>query len=140
MVDTKLNRKALKETYEVIVRLSNEDYKKIPQKIVDGIKNNMDTDYEVEYENLEEAMMPETRLILATIYTKYLASIEEKNIIKQMIEAEKNERYYKNKKVNEIQSNVENLAAESLSLTQVPVKLSFFDKIINRIKNIFNRG
>ncbi len=140
MVDTNLDRKALKEAYEVIIRLSNEDYKKIPSKIIKGIKENMDDGYEFEYEELENSMMPETRLILATIYTKYLASLEEKSVIRQMIETEKSEKYYKNKAVNKLDNNANDVVVQSLALMQVSPKLGFFDKIIIKIKNIFNRG
>ena len=86
MVNTKFDRRALAEVYEVIIMLENKDLKKIPEKLMDAIKLNKDNEYEVDFHNIENGeMLPDTIKILSTLYTYYLASDEEKNIIFKLI-------------------------------------------------------
>ena len=89
MQKTKLDPRALKEVYEVLLLLNLEELNKIPKPLIDAIKNNCDMEYEVDFEKLENEMLPDTENILSTIYIDYLSTDEEKNIIKKLIILEK---------------------------------------------------
>ena len=85
MVETSFDRKALAEVYNVLIMLDKENFDKIPKKMIEAIKNNMDTDYEVEWSEIEKGnLLEDTEKILAVLYTDYLATPEEKNIIMQL--------------------------------------------------------
>ncbi len=138
MVNTKFDRKALAEVYEVIIMLENKELNKIPEKLIETIKLNKDNEYEVDFQKLENGeMLPDTMKILAALYTYYLANEEEKNIINKLINSklEQNQINYpvfKSKKV-EIQEN-----KQEQSITVIKSN-NFFTRILNKIKSIFWR-
>ena len=66
MVETSLDRRALAEVYNVLIMLEASVFKKIPNDIIQAIKNNMDADYKVEWDKLQKGIMLEdTEKILA---------------------------------------------------------------------------
>lgn len=138
MVNTKFDRKALTEVYEVIIMLENKELNKIPEKLIETIKLNKDNEYEVDFQKLENGeMLPDTMKILAALYTYYLANEEEKNIINKLINSklEQNQINYpvfKRKKV-EIQKN-----KQEQSITVIK-SYNLFTRILNKIKSIFWR-
>lgn len=80
-----IDKKAYTEVYKLIEILPEEQKKKIPEDFIDVIKNNMDTSYkfEIDTENIEEIdLLEDTEKILSVIYTDYLATEEERRIIK----------------------------------------------------------
>lgn len=80
-----IDKKAYTEVYKLIEILPEELKKKIPEDFIDVIKNNMDTSYkfEIDTENIEEIdLLEDTEKILSVIYTDYLATEEERKIIK----------------------------------------------------------
>lgn len=85
MVETSFDRKALAEVYNVLIMLDKENFDKIPKKMIEVIKNNMDTDYEVEWSEIEKGnLLEDTEKILSVLYIDYLSTPEEKNIIMQL--------------------------------------------------------
>ncbi len=138
MVNTKFDRRALAEVYEVIIMLENKDLKKIPEKLMDAIKLNKDNEYEVDFHNIENGeMLPDTIKILSTLYTYYLASDEEKNIIFKLI----------NKKQEQIELNYPIFKKNKMEIQEknqnqsmvVIKKNNFLKKILYRIKKFFGR-
>lgn len=84
------NKKALAEVYEILILLPQEEYQKIPKNLIEYIKMNMDEEFEVDIESVEDGhMLQETNNILATIYMKYLSTSQEKIVIKNLMELEK---------------------------------------------------
>ena len=82
-----MDKKAYTETYRFIEMLPEELKRKIPDSLIEGIKNNMDTSYkfEIDDESLDDIkLLEDTEKILSVIYTDYLASDDEKKIIKNM--------------------------------------------------------
>lgn len=80
-----MDKRAYTEAYRLIEVLPEELKKKIPDSLILGIKNNMDNSYEFEIddENLDDmVLLDDTEKILSVIYTDYLASDEEKKVIK----------------------------------------------------------
>lgn len=85
MVETNFNRKALAEVYNVLIMLNKQNFEKIPIDIIQAIKNNMDTEYEVEWKEIEEGkMLEDTEKILSVLYTDYLSTPEEKDATKKL--------------------------------------------------------
>ena len=68
--------KVLKEVYEILKNSEDKIQKKIPIKFYTFLKENMDTDYQVNIdyskENWEDELCDDTKGILALIYRDYL--------------------------------------------------------------------
>ena len=143
----KLDKRALAEVYAVLLMLEKEKINQIPQELLDGIKNNKDENYEVNFDELEDNMLPDTERVLATIYAYYLANNEEKKSIFQMIENEKkqkfNAQYGGNEKINATEKIEINIEESKVPINEksemIQVKNSFLSKIMYRIKNWFKK-
>lgn len=82
-----MDKRAYTETYIFIEMLPEELRRKIPDSLIEVIKSNMDTSYkfEIDDESLDDIkLLEDTEKILSVIYTDYLASDDEKKIIKNM--------------------------------------------------------
>lgn len=92
-----MEAKAYTQAYCVLQMLSEEDKKKIPEKLIEAIKNKMDSEYQFEVDTEDEKepkLLVDTEKILSVVYTDYLATDEEKKVIKNkemkyMLEKEK---------------------------------------------------
>lgn len=93
-----IDKKAYTEVYKIIELLPNELKNKIPKDIILGIKDNIDKNYEFEIneENIDNInLLEDTEKILSVLYTDYLATEEERKVIKnkeKMILIEKERR------------------------------------------------
>ena len=87
-------RNAYKEIYTILQDLNEEEYNKIPSKVVSTIKENMNEEYEYELdEKLElknQSMLPETKAILFNLFRDYLSTQEQKE---KIIKMQNKERY-----------------------------------------------
>lgn len=140
---------ACTEVYTILNYLSKDEYKKIPQNVIEVIKANRDSQYTYDFnEKLElkqQKMLKETKAILYNLFRDFLCTEKQREIIKKQQEEErkKNEikrigKYNpdvfkdikKKQNIEDIQSNntVDN------SLAMVYYKESFSTKIITRIK------
>ena len=81
MIDN-VYRDAFKEVYEILKNTDKELVKKIPQKFIDFLQNNMNTDYKSNIDNNVEidkqVLLAETEDILSLIFRSYWATDEEK--------------------------------------------------------------
>ena len=160
MIYTKENvyKKALKEVYELINILSDEERNKIPQIYISNIEKEMDASHQFVYDITkklsEQNFMNESKAIIVDIYIKYFSEKKE---------CEKWEKYYKisnnlieerkikefnpdniftdnNKRIEERENETKNI--EETALTRIDNNI--FKDIINRIKSIikkfFDRG
>mgnify|MGYP003456501333 FL=1 len=133
MVETSFDRRALTEVYNVLIMLDKENFDKIPKKMIDAIKDNMDTAYEVEWSEIEKGnLLEDTEKILAVLYTDYLATPEEKNIIMQL----ENLRYKDCYPVFKNRVKKENINEER-KLVEVK-KENWFIRLVGKIKCFFN--
>lgn len=133
MVETSFDRRALTEVYNVLIMLDKENFDKIPKKMIDAIKDNMDTAYEVEWSEIEKGnLLEDTEKILAVLYTDYLATPEEKNIIMQL----ENLRYKDCYPVFKNRVKKENINEER-KLVEVK-KENWFMRLVGKIKCFFN--
>lgn len=108
-------QKAFKETYLIINDLSEELYSKIPKSFIDLITNNMDLDYNISLEDIEnDEVMVETKAIMALIYRDYLCDDYTRKILSEQEqreaeqETEKYKNMFKNKKPNDQEENISN--------------------------------
>ena len=144
---TKEYAMAYREVIEILKYVPDEDVNKIPKEKITFYKTNMDKEYEykldMDKEFKEQEMSDITKAILANIFRDYWATPYQKERIEakekldlEKIEEEKREKYnpddiFKNKKKKEILENT-NLPAQI-------IKETFFKKLINFIKGLFNK-
>ena len=144
MFETTLDRRALAEVYTILRALEESTLKKIPSNIVDAIRYNMDFKYEVDYSKiLNNELLDDTKKILSVLYIDYLASYEERDVIYKMenLKYANNDNIFfdsKNKNISKSNTLNENDKQEIIEVQEVK-KESFIQKIINRIKSIFER-
>lgn len=140
----KLNPKSLSEVYEILILLPREEYNKIPQEIIKGIRDKRDEEYEVDIEKIENGiMLPETVNILGTIYIKYLSTSDEKNVVEEIIDFERN---HDNSNIldnlkyeNELFKRKENNDIEKENKI-IPInKKSIIFRLIDKIKTFFRK-
>ena len=137
MVSTKFDKKALAEVYEVLIMLDKKDLTKIPKRLVEAIKLNKDNEYEVDFQDIEDGkILPDTIKILSTLYTYYLASEEEKNVIFKLINSKKEQHkevdypIFKNRIVDIKEPNKE----QNMMIVK---KDNLLKKILYKIKKFF---
>lgn len=134
MVETSFDRRALAEVYNVLIMLDKENFDKIPKKMIQAIKNNMDTEYDVQWNEIENGkLLEDTEKILSVLYTDYLATPEEKNIIMQL----ENLRYKDCYPVFKNRVKKENINEEK-ELVEVK-KEKWFMKLFYKVKKFYRK-
>ena len=133
MVHTKIDRRVLAEVYEVLMLLEKSKLSMIPEDLVKTIKENKDNNYEVDIHEIENGkMLQDTSRILATIYTYYLATDEEKNVINKLINLEKE----KNRENYEV-FNKDNLKIVQIENKTIHQRQNLLSKLIDKLKKIW---
>lgn len=134
-----LNSKAYTEVYYLINEMSEELRMKIPEKILKNIENRMDKEYEfdVEDDDLENIeLLEDTEKILSVIYTDYLATDEEREVIlnKEKILSERNKKVLPEIQIHEIFSDKQaNMNVQETNLVEVSEE-KWYKKLFNWIK------
>ena len=147
MIQTKYAN-AYTEVYEILSCLSEEEYSKIPEELIEIFEENrnLDYDYEINEEQdlMKQPMLRETKAILLNIFRDYLATPEQSQKIKQWMQADreylekqKQEKYNTNIFENKVKKNKDNASNFNTNLPATIKKQSIFQKIINKIKKIF---
>lgn len=80
-----ISNQAYSEVYYLISEMSEELRQKIPLNIINAIKEKMDKNYQFNIENddIEDlVLLEDTEKVLSVLYTDYIATEEEKAIIK----------------------------------------------------------
>ena len=145
MVDS-IYKDAFKEVSVILENTDEELLSKIPNKFIEFIKNNMNTEYKTDINPSidldKQKLLKETEAILSLIYRSYFATDEEKNqfmytdeIELQKIEERKKQEY---KSIDEIFNKKNDISEVMLdnSLMIIP-KENFIMKIIKKIKAFF---
>lgn len=137
------NKKALAEVYEILNLLPQEEYQKIPKNLIEYIKMNMDEEFEVDIESVEDGhMLQETNNILATIYMKYLSTSQEKIVIKNLMELEKSNNAKKQniKCDDSMFSRKEMVETDESDRNILVVKhQTFFARVLDKLKQFVER-
>lgn len=100
-------KNAFAEVYEILRLLDKEEYKKIPQNVINVIETNRNCEYNYhisnEIELCKQPMLTETKAILYNIFRDYLSTqnqrqkiIEMQNIEREKLEETKRARYNSN--------------------------------------------
>lgn len=137
-------RNAFKEVYILINDLSEELYCLISPNFIKEIKSNMNKNYNISLQELEEnGAMPETKAIMSLVYRDYLCDEEEKSKLlneDKVATEEQREKYFdmfdKDENVNtEIETEVIQATTELMEIENENI----FKKIINKIIAFFKR-
>lgn len=141
------NRKnAYAEVYTILQELNEEEYNKIPLKVIKTIEANRNEEYEYELDDelelKDQPMLPETKAILFNLFRDYLATPEQKaKVIRMQNEARQKNELKKQQMYNtDVFANKpkENLTANNNETMQiVQYKESVFTRILNKIKSFF---
>lgn len=124
MIETKFDKRALAEAYNILIMLEREKFEKIPANVINGIHDNMDLSYDVELEKIEDGeILEDTEKILSEIYTEYLATPEEKEIVLRLANATLKPR--------------EEVKIDNQDVKVNEKKENKFIKILNKLKKVF---
>jgi len=145
---TKEYAMAYKEVIEILKYVPDEDVKKIPEEKLEFYKNNMDNEYnykiDMTKEFEEQEMSDITKAILANIFRDYWATPYQKERIEakekydlEKLEEEKREKYNPD---NIFKNKTQETVVENTNLPMVIKKETFFKKLINFIKGLFNKN
>lgn len=138
-----INARAYTEVYWIINQMSDELKSKIPTNVIHAIKDRMDLDYKFniyEEDDIEEIdLLDDTEKILSVLYSDYIATDDEKKIIRakeNAIEIEK----YKNVEVQKLFSTNGKQKIHEFdikhSLIEKP-KEKWYEKIKKFIRKLF---
>lgn len=135
--------KRLVEVDAVLEHLSRSDYEKIPEELIEAIKQNKDTDYVWIYDETKELkdqnLNRDTISILTYINMKFLLNEKQRNYMQQILkENEKKSNEEKMKKYNPNEILTKNNNNEKTSMI-VHKEEKWYDKIFNKIKNILRK-
>lgn len=148
---TKEQAMAYTEVIEVLKYMSKEEVSKIPEKLINYYKNNMDVTYNYkidEQKSFEEQVLSDkTKIVLAILFRDYWATDSQKEKITnkekydlQQLEIEKQQNYkeediFKNNKETSINEPVK----ETMALVDYSTQ-SWYKKFINFMKKIFGKN
>ena len=131
-----INTKAYTEVYYIINEMSDELRSKIPDSVIQNIKDKMDPNYEFN-KNCEDIelveLLDDTEKILSVLYTDYFATEEERKVILAKEKSIIREKY----KNNNIKTNLfeKNIVVNNVSISEQN-KNNWYLKIINYLKKI----
>ena len=134
------------EVLEIIKRMDQEIYNKIPQKIIEKFEIQKSEGYEFIYDDnkdlKEQKLMPKTKDILAVLFIDYLATEQEKSLIskkQQEFKERKEERLQEEFDSSQIFKNKEkDVSKQEMQITEYKKPLHI--RIFKKIKNIFNKN
>ena len=145
--------KAYKEVIEVLKYVPRESVDKIPKTMIDTFNRKMDNNYifsiDINKSFEEQELLEESKAILANIFRDYWATPYLKERIQakerydmEKIEEEKSAKYnsdiFKTQGKNKIDNKEE---ADNTNSNNLPIEVkkeTFYEKIINFFKRIFN--
>ena len=143
-------RKAFKEVLVILDYIPKSEYEKIPQNVIEKLKNKADNTYQFNLDfskNLNEQNISEiTKAMLENFYRDYWVTdiekqkiLEEEKIKREEIEEEKSQTHNPNEIFKEKNAEKTIDKVEKLELIEIKEK-NIFQKILEKIKNFFRRG
>lgn len=134
---------AYSEVNFIISKMSKELREKIPIELIEFIQNRDNKQHKINSESVKDIELHEdTKKILSVIYTDYIATEEERTIIKnkeKLIEL-KRENEKKEKFGVEVFKNKENNNDEITKTTMlIKFKEKWYQKLFEKIKKILNK-
>ena len=140
------DKKVLTEVYEILKHLSNENYTKIPNNVINLIKENKDENYIWRYDTAksltEQNISRDAVAVLSYINMEYLLNDRQRKFIENLhkqneddLEQQKREKYNS----NTLFSNQNKSINKDTALVEY-TKEKWYKKFINKIINIFKRN
>ena len=142
--NTKFSRIALAQVYEILIEYED-GIENVPENVIKFLDDNRDKEYILDYgDDLEIFKLEkDAENLLIYIYTKYLASEEEKNVLEKMAkiqceqkQKEKQEQYNIDIFNLEKEEHIEEMQEVTLP---VEYKESIIKKILKFIKMVFKK-
>ena len=140
----KTYRNSFNEVIDILNHTRKEDVQKISPNFIEYLKKNASKTY---VSNLDHSktikemnLSLKTKAILALIYKKYWSGAEEgHNESQKNVNLNESAAYNFNKESNINQILIETKTEDEKRINLIPYKESFFEKMFNKIKNIFSR-
>lgn len=123
------------EVVEMLNNMPLKDYLKIPHEIIGYMKNNISINTKINNNDYSK----DSYILFLKIYIQYIASNNEKKELTKMLQLNetKNE-YNKSKKYNSKELFKNNNIIKNIKHTEiVTVKKKWYERILEKIKNIF---
>lgn len=136
-----IEAKAYTQVSHIISLMSNSLKEKIPQDFIDMIERNKDKNYEIKEENVKDmVLLSDTEKILSVIYTDYIASEEEKVIIKNkekmLYLKEENKGKYNINVFKNIESSKK---TKNENISMIPkIEKRWYQKIFEKIRKLLS--
>ena len=139
-----ITNKTYSEVYAILNLLSFDQFLKIPNNIWKSIEEKRDREVEIEIDNINDYVPSnEANYLLASIYKKYFATPEEKDVIKAkektLYEKRQKELYEKYNPDNLFKNRVSKVETVENTVSMVEYKESIFTKIKNWFKRTFQQ-
>lgn len=141
-------KNAFKEVYEILQNTDEDLVKKLPQKFINFLQDNMNKDYKTNVNtNIpidKQSILSETENILSLIYRSYWATNEEKqefyNRDKQELAKTKEYNQCQYKNIDELFEKGKNLNKVTLDNNLIVIeKENILKKLLKKILNIFHK-
>ena len=142
IANTKFSRTALAQVYEILIEYED-GIENVPENVIRFLDDNRDKEYVFDYgDDLENFKLEkDAENLLIYIYTKYLASEEEKNVLENMakIQYEQKQKERQEQYKLDIFNSDKEESVEEIQEINLPVeyKESIIKKILKFIKRIF---
>lgn len=151
---TKIYSQAFTEAYEILSYLDEDNYKKIPNDIIDVLYENGDRDYEFFIDDslplYKQDLLEETKALLFNLYRDFLADSETREKVREYQRAEdfeleriKKEKFiyndlFRKNQEKKIKGDNTSTEKENTSLIKYKKRSNIFAKLINKIKKHFS--
>lgn len=151
---TKIYSQAFTEAYEILSYLDEDNYKKIPNDIIDVLYENGDRDYEFFIDDslplYKQDLLEETKALLFNLYRDFLADSETREKVREYQRAEdfeleriKKEKFiyndlFRKNQEKKIKGDNTSTEKENTSLIKYKKRSNIFAKLINKIKKYFS--
>ena len=149
------------EIFELLKYIDRSDLNKIPMNLLETIKENRNEQYvpNIDINDISNSLSKEAMALYMWLYLTYMTdSQDEKDVINKFLylnEIENQKKLKLNddifrkkadiKKINEIEPSIDiksfdNIESNKKNNSLMVIKTNILTKIINKIKNFFNRG
>ena len=147
MEDTLIYSNVATELIEIFNYLDKNTYDKIPQKVIENLKEKRNKEYTFTIDKTktldEQNLLTETKQILSILFLKYCCTKEEVDEIleinKNRMISEEEEKYNKYNPNNIFKNRSEDLTEPQETQLMVIEEEKTFSKIINKIINFFGK-
>lgn len=139
-----------KETFEILMNSGEDVINRIPLKIINGLKMNMDKSYEFSIDKtkwlFEQNVCKETKLLLSSLYIEYISDEDEKERLKEKISEINNVK--ENMKIGfdeELifgkQEELDEVEDKNINISLIEVKEeNIIQKLFNKILRLFKKN